>query len=227
MSPASVVKVGNGRGFVIVNRAKVPPLKAHQKRLPRGISSFRFAEHRLIVTAAHCLPNMPPGQPSFPHERTYPSLLGALGGSCDGSRNRVWAECLFVDPISDVAILGCPDEQELGDEADAYHALVDGVPVARIGKASSARGWLLALSGDHWVPTALELFSTCWGTQLKTRPTEAGMSGSPILNDAGRAVGIVSTGSATVEDGVRNEDAGPQPILAHTLPGWLLPINAR
>jgi hypothetical protein len=28
----------------------------------------------------------------------------------------VWAECLFVDPIADLAVLGAPDSQELHDK---------------------------------------------------------------------------------------------------------------
>ena len=43
---------------------------------------------------------------------------------------------------------GCPDNQQLGDEADAYHELTDNVPVLRIGNARSGRGWVLALDGS-------------------------------------------------------------------------------
>jgi hypothetical protein len=43
------------------------------------------------------------------HEREQPS---------------VWCECLFADPVADVAVLGAPDNQELSDQADAYEALV-------------------------------------------------------------------------------------------------------
>jgi hypothetical protein len=101
-SPASVVRVGDGgRGFTIEQRistAALMPKRSGKLRLRR------FVEHRLIVTAAHCLPKIPPVQPTFYYERTYKSLLGAL----DGGNKGVWAECLFVDPIGDVAILGSP-----------------------------------------------------------------------------------------------------------------------
>jgi hypothetical protein len=43
-----------------------------------------------------------------------------LEGECT-----VWARCLFVDPVADIAVLGEPDNQELHDQADAYDHLVD------------------------------------------------------------------------------------------------------
>jgi V8-like Glu-specific endopeptidase len=44
-------------------------------------------------------------------------------------------------------------------------------------------------------------------------PTEPGMSGSPILNEAGRAVGVVVIGRETTTAGGerKNLRAGPQP----------------
>jgi hypothetical protein len=219
-SAASVVKVGGGRGFIIAHRVKVPPLKLRTKNRPKEISFVgrRFVEHRLIVTAAHCLPNMPRVPPVY-SQRTYKKLLGTL----DGNKNEVWAVCLFANPVGDIAILGCPDDQDFCDEADAYRALVDEAPAMQIGKARSGRGWVLNLSGDRWVETTLKIHSSIWGPILETGPTESGMSGSPILNDAGRAVGIVSQGHETVENDTRkNVNSGPEPILALELPGWLL-----
>jgi hypothetical protein len=215
-NPASVLKVGDGRGFIIEHRVKLPPLPVHLQT--RRLS--RIARHRLVITAAHCLPQLPPATPaSHCYERTYKGLLGNI----EGSKKSVWAECLFADPVADIAVLGCPDNQELFDEANAYDALVDGIPTLQIGKARNGSGWLLALSGNQWVRTALKIFKGIGGTSLETGPTESGMSGSPILNDAGRAVGVVSIGSEAEMDGkFRNERAGPQPILSLNLPGWML-----
>jgi hypothetical protein len=79
VSTQAVVTVGDGRGFVV---------KHHHERV--------------IITAAHCLPFLPPPcTVSYLKERTYKALLGPLG-----SDPTVWAECLFVDPVvpcSDVA----------------------------------------------------------------------------------------------------------------------------
>ena len=85
----SVVRVGDGRGFIV-----------------KTVSD----ERRWVVTAAHCLPHLPPAHPGAnTHDRTYPELLGAL----DDELPWVWCECLFPDPITDVAVLREPDELEL------------------------------------------------------------------------------------------------------------------
>jgi len=206
-NPASIVKVGGGRGFIVEHRVK----------LPSGRHLRKFVIHRLVVTAAHCLPKLPPAtSAALTCEKTYKGLLGKLGAR----KRDVSTECLFADPVADIAVLGCPDNQVLFDEANAYDELVEGAPALRIGDARSGRGWLLALSGKRWLQTTLSIFN---GTFLETGPTEPGMSGSPILNDAGKAVGIVAIGSESEADGVqKNGRAGPQPILSRSLPGWML-----
>ncbi len=88
----SILKVGDGRGFVVNGE-----------------------RDRLVITAAHCLPRFPPCHAaSYLEERTYAALLGVLGRK----KPTVWAECLFVDPVADIAVLGPPDDQELSDEYD-------------------------------------------------------------------------------------------------------------
>jgi hypothetical protein len=170
-----------------------------------------------VVTAAHCLPNLPPPHAgAFGYPRTYKNLLGTLTG-----QNDVSAECMFVDPVADVAVLGTPDDQELYNEAERYQALTGGKEVLRIGLAQSGPGWVLSLDG-RWVPTTLGL--SLEKTALSIDSTETGMSGSPILNDLGRAVGVVVVGSETdSNDGIsRPERQWGQAILARNLPGWLL-----
>ena len=74
-----VVRVGGGRGFVVQEE--------------RG---FR---NRLIITAAHCLPFFPPCHAaSNLNERTFEDLLAPID-----EEPSIWAECLFVDPIADIA----------------------------------------------------------------------------------------------------------------------------
>ncbi len=93
VNPASIVKVGGGRGFIVECRAKLPPVR-HLRR---------FVTRRLVITAAHCLGKLPPATAAaFFYERTYKSLLGHL----DGSKKDIWAECLFADPVADIAVLG-------------------------------------------------------------------------------------------------------------------------
>lgn len=206
-----VIQVGKGgRGFVVQGR-----------------------NGRFVITAGHCLPKLPPYHgASYAWERTFKKLLGPLKGSCT-----VWAECLYADPIADIAVLGSPDNQELSEEADAYEALVGGVaplPIARPPLTQSPRkyklpdgsehsvvgplkwegdGRLLSLAG-RWFRCRLIANSRGLAITKTNQPIEGGMSGSPILTDKG-AVGVVCLGSG--------KGVGPlNPFLVRNLPGWLL-----
>jgi hypothetical protein len=98
---AAVVKIGDGRGFVVEGEGA----------------------NRLVITAAHCLPFFPPCfAGSYLEERTYQDILGPLDGT-----PVAWAECLFVDPVSDLAVLGPPDNQDLAEQFFAYESFVDGI----------------------------------------------------------------------------------------------------
>src|SRR4051794_27473695 len=84
----------------------------------RGLVVSAAGNH-LVITAAHCLPGFPPCySASGLEDRTYKKLLGPLG-----TQPSVTAQCLFVDPISDVAVLGCPDTQAQDRDARAYENL--------------------------------------------------------------------------------------------------------
>jgi hypothetical protein len=210
-SPACVVKVGGGRGFVIKHRTRNPPCP--------GVRLKRFHESRLVITAAHCLPDQlpPPFTAALACEKTY-QLLGTL----DGSKSGIWAECLFVNPVADIAVLGAPDGQADYDE-DAYWELTNGAPFLRIDKARSGPGWALSLDGQ-WTRTTLEVRHGIYGFSLSVDPVKAGMSGSPILNDSGLAVGIAVLGTETTDkNGERTEGRSfGQVMLRRELPGWLL-----
>jgi hypothetical protein len=113
----AVLRVGEGRGFVV---------EAHR--------------HRYVITAAHCLPHFPPCHAqSYLQERTYAKLIAPLG-----KKPTVWAECVFVDPIADIAVLGTPDSQELCEQADEWDALIDE------GAATIVYRWSFTISA--WPP---------------------------------------------------------------------------
>jgi hypothetical protein len=218
----AVVTVGQGRGFIIQHRVRFPPLKTKASSV--GIKPQRvrnFIDYRLVVTAAHCLPYFPPcSSMSHYYERTYKRLLGPLGGL----KPQVWAECLFADPIGDIAVLGSPDNQAMENEADAYEELTEEVPALRVATApQSGRAWLLSLDGQ-WVPCAVTLGRNKGLSIDATPKIEPGMSGSPILADDGTAIGVLSIGAESISGGgVRKpEQTGLQPVLAHDLPAWLL-----
>src|SRR5215831_14238288 len=123
MAGNAVIRVGDGRGFIVKDA---------------GRARLGWRDERVVITAAHCLPFFPPCHAASDlSERTYKTLLGPLG-----QESTVWAECLFVDPIGDIAVLGKPDGQELFEQCDAYEALVMAIRPLRIAdapKETSAR----------------------------------------------------------------------------------------
>ena len=189
----AIVTVGDGRGFLV-----------ETQRLDHHVSSV------LVITAAHCLPHLPPPHPaSYTEERTYTQILGPLGGE-----PTVWAECLFVDPIADLAVLGEPDSQTFFDESDAYGEFVYGRPTLRIGTVRQpCPAWLLTRDGDRWEP--VDLYHDPDGPWLqivgaKEEAIAPGTSGSPIVTEDGCAVGIISVGEEM------------NPALANDLPVRML-----
>jgi hypothetical protein len=200
----AIVKVGGGRGFVVQFEVK----RGHGQTVVR-------IPQRNIITAAHCLPTFPPAHAgSYTQDKTYPDLIGILG-----KEPNVWAECLYADPIADIAVLGSPDNQELSDEAEAYETLVGSVTPLVIGEATTnGKGWMLSLDRPYcWEPTPLHLGIN----NLCTGPTLAGMSGSPILNARGKAIALVSI-DVTYDNISSKDQNGPQPLLTRNQPGWLL-----
>ncbi len=205
----AVVTVGDGRGFIMETTYSI------QKR---------HVASRVIVTAAHCLPHLPPAASFvFSHEKTYMNLLGPLGHS----KPAVTAECLFVDPITDLAVLGAPDGEQFPNAPQAFEDLTESVQVLPLGdmRARSATGWLLSLDG-HWGKCKVEALPSYGLTQQTLWITEAtggmmgGMSGSPILLDNGKVLGVLSASSEPRVG--RCTEGGPQARLAHCLPSWLL-----
>lgn len=85
-------------------------------------------ERARIITAAHCLPFIPATHPArHLEESTFEDFLGPLDGKAD-----VWAECLFADIMSDLAVLGTPDNQDLYKQARPFNALVENRPALRM-----------------------------------------------------------------------------------------------
>ena len=185
----SVVRVGDGRGFVVTN----------------GI----------IVTAAHCLPTvelddgrrvltLPPHRATYAHERTFRNLVGPLG-----DEPTIAVECIFADPIADVALLWGPGEQVLHEEREAWRnfikrpalefAPITPTPV----RPTTVR--LLDLTGE-WYEVDLQSTHTSLFGSFNMK---GGMSGSPFLDGDDMVVGLVSIDRTC-------------PRLPHTLPLWVV-----
>ncbi len=188
----AVIRVGEGRGFIV-----------------------QGTEDRFVITAAHCLPRIPPCC-SFSHseERMFQNLLGKLG-----QEPNVWAECLFLDPIADIAVLGTPDDQAFSEQADSYRGLVEPPPALSISDApEDSPAFLLSLVNDLMPCIVRHLNGPLWISDA-TPGIEGGMSGSPIFLADGSVIGVCCVGGG---DGDRAIEGGPNPHLAYHLPGWLI-----
>jgi hypothetical protein len=191
----AVVGVDGGRGFVL-----------------------QLARERVVVTAAHCLPNLPPcNSASYLQETTFQDLLGPL----KQKQTRVWAECLFADPIADIAVLGRPDYQELGEQAEAFEALIDAAVPLKMGDVQSpSKAWLLSLDNKWFRCTVQYRNNGGFWINDAAKEIRGGMSGSPIISDDGAAIGIVCVAGGTMLG--HHTAGGPNPRLRLNLPGWVL-----
>jgi hypothetical protein len=128
-----------------------------------------------------------------------------------------WVECLFVDPIGDIAVLGLPDDQELYDKCHTYEALMQSITPLRIADVrEEASAQLLSLDGE-WFRCKVQ--SVCGGSFCITDAVKdlvSGMSGSPILAEDGSAIGVVCISES-------RRKSGPHPHLAYHLPTRFLP----
>lgn len=215
----AVITVGDGRGFVI-QVAERNPNREGIKLMGKLRRPRPWVKRRLVVTASHCLPKLPPAHPgAFRQERTYNALLGPLH---DGTPS-IMTECLFVDPVADIAVLGEPDYMISDTSTDAFVELINSAEALSVGSiANDMRGWLLSLE-NQWVSCTLRL-GPYGGHGIWIKDAAAGiiggMSGSPIIADDGRAIGVVCTSIGSGQG--PHTEGGPNPSLMHSLPGWLL-----
>lgn len=200
---ALVAVTGGGRGFVMQQVSSAD----HSYPVP------------LVVTAAHCLPHLPPADPwLYLHERTY-NLLGTL----DEAKPVIAGLCLYVDPIADIAVLGAPDDQALPEEYDAFESLIEGAMSLRLSSsklsAESVRCWVLSKTTSRWEPCQSEIDGRVLYIHEGAELITPGMSGSPILLDDGTVLGLLSNGR--LSENSASLPVGPQPILAQCLPVWI------
>jgi hypothetical protein len=213
---SSVVRVGDGRGFVVA-----APLANY------------------VITAAHVLPSFPPAHLlSFPEEGTYKRFIGPLN-----AKPTIAAACAFVDPVADLAVLGPPDNQAFSDEANLYEEFTATLPPFAI-TPPAPRGLWRVQDSDGSVryirsipaPAAAYVLSLAgkwkacrtshFGGPLQIEPgnlIKGGMSGSPVISATGAALGVVSTGDAAADRGSEADVANAlAACLTKSLPGWLL-----
>jgi hypothetical protein len=179
---------------------------------------------RYIITAAHCLPRSRYPSPHLANstvELTFPKIISPLGSK--RREHMIWAELCVLSLADDVAVFAEPDGQVLCDEHDRYEAVTEqAMRVGRSPVAHPPHEWIV----EHETPAWFLSFDGEWqsctvhngGRFLEISDgadcIKSGMSGEPIIDVNGAAIGLMSTsGSGGVN---------MHPSLTDCLPPWLL-----
>jgi hypothetical protein len=191
----AVVQVGSGRGFVV-----------------------SAGESRYIITAAHCVPRDGLPRPHLANstsQLTFPELIGPVGSN----RKTIWAELCVYSLVDDVAAFAAPDDQALYEQCNRFEVFtaaalkIGNPPVALAphlweGDPGTA-AFVLSLDCE-WKPcTVRGAGRFLWIAKDGDNHIKSGMSGSPIIDANGAAIGVVSIGPVN-------------PSLMDCLPPWLL-----
>jgi hypothetical protein len=203
----AIVRVGRGRGFLVGD---------HRKNGDGYI-------WRDVVTAVSCLPEFPSFIPFKGPERlhSYDLILGRLDEEPSLS-----AECRFADPVSNLAVLG--------SHSDAYNQFIHWDIAIQIAEPLRpyAPGWgpieqdvwLLMLNGE-WIKCTATGHTNHISISGEPGLFDGALSGTPIINADGNAIGMISAPRSDEED-YDGEWYYCFPILARRLPDGALGPNA-
>jgi S1-C subfamily serine protease len=174
-----------------------------------------------LVTAAHCVPwdgngRMALGDPCIVSVRTK-------------SNAQFRVAVAACDPVTDIAVLGAMDDQRCPSEAEAFESWRETVtPIAistmipgvdescQVHVLTHSGEWLIASVTQYGDPAGLPNGSIWIKPEAEIK---GGTSGSPVVNDHGELVGIVSqshmSGGSPVEE-------SPMPVVHLAVPRWVL-----
>jgi S1-C subfamily serine protease len=170
-----------------------------------------------ILTAAHCVEWSTEG--SMALGDTYLQRIQTADGEL------LVATPCAVEPVSDIAALGVLDGQSAPQEADAFEEFCDKVSPVPICVDDYKFGqyfpvYIYTHKGE-WISGRAARFGLFVLGTLFVKPDadiEGGTSGSPVVNDRGQLVALVSNAGGLAGD-VTDSMVGPRPHLA--LPGWI------
>jgi len=184
----------------------------------------------LILTAAHCLDCTCDG--SMVMNEHLPVEIKTYDGK------KLLTNKMAIEPCSDIAVLGSPDNQVFYEEAEQFEEFCDGTIPLRLFDGFATKIDLnkpveqllkeqqfpvhIYTHEDKWLNGTGESFHPSYRRIKFDLLTKGGTSGSPIVNDSGELVGIVSQGSAHHKEGKsvpQKEGFGVVP--SRNLPVWI------
>jgi hypothetical protein len=175
---------------------------------------------RYVITAAHCLPRDRIPTPNLANsvpELTFPDIIGKLASR----RTTIWAQLCAFSLTDDFAVFSEPDGQELYEQCEEYKKFTkvavtigkppDAVEFYKWKATPGTAAWVLSLDRE-WQHCTVHNNGRFLSIQLDGG-VKGGMSGSPIIDANGAAIGLISTSGG---------DLSLNPSLMDCLPPWLL-----
>jgi hypothetical protein len=189
--------------------------KAIIEVLPKGCQGV-LVTGEVILTAAHCVHFDIEG--SMVLGDFYIEEIRTVHGTMKGAT-------LAVEPVADIAALGSPDSQEFGEEAEQFDSFCEKTKAVslHVGNSEPFEPFPVYIHTHKgaWVTgTATQTSSDAKALWIEAdEQIEGGTSGSPIVNESGELVGIVSHTSLAREGESRSNGLAPRPHV--TLPLWV------
>jgi hypothetical protein len=186
--------------------------KIHTKERRNG--QCVLVEGGLIITAAHCIE----------WDCTIRMAVGGVYLSTirTGSGDLI-VSTLAVEPVSDIAVLGCPDDQDMPKEVFAYDEFVEGISPVKLQrlppKVRTPFPVWIRTHLKSWVAGEATYYCGSRFTYRTDSEIPSGTSGGPIVNVDGELVGVVSHGTTSR---VLGQYTSAAPLSSLALPVWII-----
>lgn len=171
----------------------------------------------LILTAAHCVPFECYDRETKLDELRHPIIIRNTPDG-DGILTKPFA----VEPVEDVAVLGILDQREAAEQFEGFCERTTPLKLCDAEFPLFSKFPVQVFTHEGvWVSGLAQQGQTN-GTALHVEfeePIPGGTSGSPVLNNGGEVVGIISWVSEPNSNGQCGGSA-PRPML--TLPVWIV-----
>jgi len=152
----------------------------------------------LILTAAHCIHYVMTGGTTLGE---WEDILNPIETN-DGSRFLV--QTYAVEVVADIAVLGCPDDQEVSEAAEAFEIFCENTSPLQICcrefELSQPSPIFIYDHKEKWIAGTAKQYreNAPFLHIIPDQKIEGGTSGSPVVNGIGELLGVVSSSGETV-----------------------------